>query len=175
MISKFRSEIITNLNRELSLHPQSSLIDIYKLFYQDYFGPGHYISHREKVVQDLEAELEDCKNELDNHPLQETGCFNDFLRVDIRSIKMEFITREKLAELFYQSSKIVLYQPVFWYEHWMQICRIISELELDISLQGKNELIDYAGKCRGVHHSEQYRKLYSPHYRIISHDLWKNS
>ena len=44
MLGQQRQEVESVVKRQLELYPQSRLIDLYKNFFQDKFGPGHMVA-----------------------------------------------------------------------------------------------------------------------------------
>lgn len=165
---------INNLiHRELQRFPQAELVDIYKLFHQDYFGPGHFFADKEDIINYLSAEL-DMMASSDNKPEnQDIDCLNGFIRVDIRWVQHGDITLNDLAEMFWKSSRVKLNQPIAWDVHWQRISEIISKEYPDINLDNAEQISNYARQEKALHHSAIFRQLYQPHYRIISKELWK--
>lgn len=171
---KYPNEITDLIKNELTLHPQAELVDIYKLFYQDYFGCGHFFSDQKDITKYLTIEINEFSLNNDTNPeIQEIYCFNNFIRVDIRWINCGHLALHELADLFWKSSRIKLKQPLSWINHWQNICEIIARDHLLNCQTAKNELEDFAQHKNSVHHSELYRQKYQPHYRIIHRDFWK--
>ena len=170
----YQITIIELIKKELGLYPQAELVDIYKLFYQDYFGCGHFFSDQESIITYLTDEINKLSLTKDTTPeIQKIFCFNNFIRVDIRLVTMGYLTLNKLADLFWQSSRIKLDQPIPWHIHWQNICQIIAKDNLLTCQPDKEKLEDFANNRNGVHHSAIYRQKYHPHYRIIHQDFWK--
>jgi len=47
-----KEELIQNaIQEEMQLHPEARLIDIYKLFFQGTFGPGHLIHDKQSALK----------------------------------------------------------------------------------------------------------------------------
>ncbi|MCF7920726.1 MAG: hypothetical protein K9N06_12505 [Candidatus Cloacimonetes bacterium] len=161
------------LHQELKLFPEAQLQDVYKLFYQDFFGPGHYIP-------DINAVSHYLKDELDNYsrlsPFLKTQpifCLNNFLRIDICVVDV-LINKHDFLDIFVQSSRITLNQPLTWQEHWQTILKLLSKTNPHLIIEEKSvsRLNEIARQYGEVHHSEKYRELYQPHYRLISEQLW---
>jgi hypothetical protein len=170
----YQNKIIDLIKQELVSHPQAELVDIYKLFYQDYFGCGHFFSDQESIITYLTHEINDASLTKDTAPeIQEICCFNNFIRVDINWVTCGYLTISKLADLFWQSSRIQLDQPIPWFTHWQNICQIIARENFLNCQPDKEKLEAFANNKNGVHHSEIYRQKYQPHYRIIHRDFWK--
>jgi len=166
-------EISKLIYLELQRFPQAELIDIYKLFHQDYFGPGHFIVNKKGIISYLITEL-DNMHDKDEQPLnQDISCLNSFVRVDIRWISQGYISVDDLAEMFWKSSVEKLDQPIAWHLHWQKIYEMLHKEHPDFNCDNADQISNYAQKEKALHHSDIYRKVYRPHYRIISKKLWE--
>ncbi|MDP8211524.1 MAG: hypothetical protein RAO94_02960 [Candidatus Stygibacter australis] len=176
MNNYYQKSIILKINnlihRELKIFPQAQLVDIYKLFHQDYFGPGHFIADKERIISYLTAELNNISPSDDKPENQDIACFNNFVRVDIRWISQGILTVDELAEMFWKSSCVKLDQPIAWDVHWQQVSEIIFKEYPDYNLDNAEQISTYAQQEKALHHSEIYRLFYHPHYRIISKEFW---
>jgi len=65
-----------------------------------------------------------------------------------------------------------LYQPIAWHFHWQQIYEILQREFPDFYCDNAKQISNYAQQEKALHHSDIYRGLYHPHYRIISKELW---
>ena len=155
---------------ELKLHKDAHLLDLYKYFFQDVFGPGHLVSGREGPENYLESELSEAKS-FEPFDYQELMYKNQFVRVNLRMIADGTIAKKDLLDAFMQSAKeFKLPEVSEWRKEWTEIAAIIKTGYPDLpgfreeSLQIDSLLAsgDYA-----VHHSEDYIREYDPHYRII--------
>jgi hypothetical protein len=155
---------------ELSHHPQASLKDIYKNFFQDQFGPGHIIYNPQKAFDFLNNEIKNAYlfDSMDFHYL---GYQHQFVRINLKLIKDQKIPIEEFFRLFIESTQSI--KPVSvndWHEKWKDIILIIKEMNLNIQDYDKDELQIEENLQNGIyvgHHSDSYEKLYHPHYRII--------
>jgi len=166
------SKISDLIHRELKRFPQAQLVDIYKLFHQDYFGPGHFFADKKGIISYLSTELNMIAIS-DHKPVnQDISCLNSFIRIDIRWISKGYLAVDDLADMFWKSSVVKLDQPIAWDVHWQQISEIIYKEYPDINLDNVEQISIYAQQDKALHHSEIYRQLYHPHYRIISKEFW---
>jgi hypothetical protein len=167
---------LTNLlKRELACFPQAKLTDFYKLLYQDYFGPGHYINDQQKIIHYLKDELK--KYEMTDRAelsVRSLAGLNDFLRIDLIWLKNGYVTAAGMAELFAESANLSLYQPLSWHQHWQNMIILLKVLGVKIDSFELNNLQKWAEQDQDVHHSKLYRHLYKPHYRLIDRRLWIN-
>lgn len=169
---KDRNKKIENAIRaELALHPEATLTDIYKNFFQGRFGPGHMISDPEAAREYLLQELEFAQN-FDTVPWQTVGYEDRYYRINLIMVKDSLISIEDLADAFIQSANQAATPDIeSWTREWDLILSVIEDLEL--SLPGFEEDRRNIAKNleKGIivgHHSDIYRKNYHPHYRIVT-------
>ena len=155
---------------ELRLHPKAQLVDIYKFFFQGAFGPGHIISDQKSALTYLQNELQ-SSTEFDSVLWQQVGYKNQYYRINLKLVKEGTIPEEKYFKAFIQSANTSKTPSTKeWLEEWNFILSVIDEMKLIIpnyeeDKSGLDNML-LGGKVL-VHHSDIYRKLYNPHYRII--------
>ena len=174
-----KNKIITAVNKEIERFPELSITDLYKFFYQGEFGPNHFIDDRKSAEIWLTKELESIEDE--QVPiLYNVGLSDNFLRVDLRFIKQQIISMEELFEMFLKSTKKqVKYDKAQWSKLWVIIHH---ELLNCTDICYKSNLDDIArvnnaleSDDMSIHHSNHFKKLYKPHYRLISRKILLNS
>lgn len=154
----------------LKNYPEGCLIDIYKSFFQDKFGPGHLKSSMSGSKAGIDRELSnmDSWGGLDYEP---AGLGENFIRVNLGLIKEGRISEEVFVEAFAESlEKIGNTDGEAWAKQWEEIDKIISDK--DISFKNLEEDKIAIGKVirdktYRMDHSEDYNKHYNFHYRII--------
>ncbi|MCC8188686.1 MAG: hypothetical protein LIP08_14625 [Bacteroides sp.] len=176
---EFEQAVRMSVERAMQRYPKSTLKDLYKLFFQDRYGPGHLIHDREGADRYLRRELDSYTAPTPVISVEEavecTGWQHNFYRIDLSVLKNEWIPYDVFFDAFVRSVNGITPMPVEeWREEWRQIETIIRSMQL--SLPGYAE--DYreieekltAGNYVG-HHSEAYNQAYAPHYRIISRKI----
>ncbi|MGE5798623.1 MAG: hypothetical protein ACM34O_17070 [Ignavibacteria bacterium] len=163
--------IINAVNNELKLHPEATLIDIYKIFFQGAYGPAHMIADRTSALNCIAEELSDTAK-YDTVLWQQTGYENRYFRVNLSIVKDKILSMEKLADAFFKSANNSNPPSLeSWKKEWEFILDAIKGMGLTINnfTEDKKFLNDMleSGEMI-VHHSEIYIKLYNPHYRVIS-------
>jgi hypothetical protein len=155
---------------ELRLHPKAQLADIYKFFFQGTFGPGHIISDQKSALTYLQNELQNS-TEFDSVLWQQVGYKNQYYRINLKLVKEGNISEEKYFSAFIQSADTSqIPSTKEWWEEWNFVLSVIDEMKLIIpnyeeDKSGLDKML-LEGKVL-VHHSDIYRKLYHPHYRIV--------
>lgn len=158
---------------QMSIHPESSLCDIYKFFYQDRFGPGHLLSDRDMARKYLVDEMSRCDT-VDSVLFEPTGAEANFIRVNLSLVRDSIVPFDTFFDAFIQSvASFSVPDPSLWKEEWQAIDAVIKEMNLTIEGQDGDrekiaELFESATSDLAVHHSRRFNQLYHPHYRIIS-------
>lgn len=172
---EFENAVRMSVEQAMQRYPESTLKDLYKLFFQDRYGPGHLIHDREGADRYLRRELDSYVPSTPVASMEEavepTGWQHNFYRVDLSVLKEDRIPYEVFFDAFVRSVNGIIPMPVEeWREEWRQIEAIIGSMQL--SLPG------YAADCKEIeeklaagnyvgHHSEAYNEAYAPHYRIL--------
>jgi glyoxylase-like metal-dependent hydrolase (beta-lactamase superfamily II) len=159
------------VNEQLKNYPATRLQDIYKSFFQDYFGPGHLIPDAAAAKKYLQQEL-DAYSETAGAAVEATGCEGNFYRVNLSVVKENKIPFDIFLDAFVESANEgVAPPPAVWIAQWNKIVNILDGMSLNLpdyeaDKAKLNELLS-AGQYV-IHHSDAYEAQYQPHYRIIS-------
>ncbi|KKB60352.1 hypothetical protein [Parabacteroides gordonii] len=172
----FEKAVRQAVERQMQTYPKSTLKDLYKNFFQDKFGPGHIVSDTTAAANYLRREMAsytDTKGEI----AEPTGWEGNFYRVNLSVIKKGQIPYPVYFDAFIRSVNGIRPVPVAeWQKEWEQIEAVIRSM--DLSLPGyeedKKEIDDRLSRGEYVgHHSRIFEDSYSPHYRIISKDIFE--
>ncbi|OJV21942.1 MAG: hypothetical protein BGO30_09405 [Bacteroidetes bacterium 41-46] len=180
-----RSRVESVVKRQLELYPQSRLIDLYKNFFQDKFGPGHMVADTASAGAYIRRELALMRSESGGKVVGLTqsevaeiiGWEGRFVRVDLAVIEMGIVSYKRFSEAFFESSSSHILPDIEkWKREWSEIEKIIRETAPQ--LRGFDEDSDFIGDLLGrgeyvVHHSSEYTAAYRPHYRLIRRDIWE--
>ncbi|MBN1787444.1 MAG: hypothetical protein JW806_03525 [Sedimentisphaerales bacterium] len=159
------------VKHQLAAYPDQRLVDIYKAFFQGFFGPAHFITDPNKVAGYIEAEAAEADSfeAYDFYPLPPDG---KFVRVNLRLIKENKISLNDFADAFTKSAEPVSkFDIARWKTQWPLILAEIEKQKDNIphfhqdkafidSLLAKDEYV--------VHHSAEFIEKYHPHYRVIA-------
>ncbi len=160
---------------QMEHYPASRLKDIYKNFFQDFYGPGHLLNNPEAALNYLQNELKEVDGCSLHKPVEGTGYKNTFVRVDLCLITEGKISLEEFTWLFLESAETFKLPEIEeWQEEWNKILSVIEEMGVEIEdfEKDKAELAKMLEKGEYVvHHTKAYVKAYDPHYRIIRKDL----
>jgi len=151
---------------ERRLHPAATLRDYYKLFFQSFYGPGHFIEDTDTARRFIEQELRLMKQ--DYLPLvQDISNGAGYHRVSLSVLTRQLISLEAFAALFVSSVKPI-YQSDEWSKQWLAIevflCSTYPELAAE-----KERLFCHKALSGNllIRHSDNFRLTYTPHYRVM--------
>lgn len=172
----FDAAVRAAVSRQMQTYPKSTLKDLYKNFFQDKFGPGHIIGDTAAAGNYLRRELAsytECTGDI----AEPTGWEGNFLRVNLSVIKTGQIPYNTFFDAFVRSVNGI--QPVTvaeWKKEWFQIEAIIRSMKLTLpgyeadrkEIEERLDRGEYVG-----HHSKVFEETYSPHYRIVSREIFE--
>jgi len=167
-----KEELIQNATlEEMRLHPEARLVDIYKFFFQGTFGPAHLISDTESAFNYLQQEIQST-TDFDTVLWQPVGYNKKYYRINLILVKEGILEEEKLLDAFVQSADSTTFPSIeVWIEEWNFILTIIETMnQRIINYEEDKRVLDEMlekGKIL-VHHSNIYRELYHPHYRVVN-------
>ncbi|RLC49536.1 MAG: hypothetical protein DRZ79_05835 [Candidatus Cloacimonadota bacterium] len=172
MIDKIEQLVLS----EFRLHPEATLVDYYKLFFQGTFGPAHLLQNKEKAFEYLKTEIE-RNTRFETHYWQNISYLSEFYRINLKIVKDKKISVEQLFSLFSESGNFASVLSVEdWKKEWAKILTVIQKLNLPLQNFPEDlEFIRHSFQKNNFvfHHSEIYRRKYHPHYRIIGKDQFE--
>ena len=168
-------QISTAVENQLKAYPKSTLQDLYKNFFQDYFGPGHIVSDTTSAGAYLDSELASFKQETGAY-YEPTGYNGNFYRVNLSIVKEGIISRDVFFDAFIRSVSSIQPIPVDeWKKEWSMIDSVINTMNLSLtnySAERENIFSLLEQGQHVMHHSEAFSNEYDPHYRIIGREIF---
>lgn len=158
----------------LRTNPKSTLADVYKSSFQDFFGPEHLVENKESVLNYLEKELS-YKEELGLPYYEFCGTEGRFVRIYLSVIKDSIISKEELADAFVRSSKMINKNINDWQTQWRKQCNVVVQMNLNLENFQQDSLYIENLISKGHYawvHSRTYHSTYHPHYRIIEREIF---
>lgn len=169
-------KILNAVNDQLKNYPESTLVDVYKNFFQDYYGPGHMLENPSDALVFLRLELKFVRGKSQVDLVEPTGSEGKFVRVDLSVITDGIVDYDEFAAAFVQSADYFREPEIVkWKSEWNHILTIIEDNGILIEGYEKDkkfldQLLDSGEYV--VHHSKKYMKYYNPHYRIIYKEIF---
>ncbi|HQH50743.1 MAG TPA: hypothetical protein PLA08_04980 [Candidatus Cloacimonadota bacterium] len=172
-------EISLILAQEIDLHPRLEIVDILKLLMQAWSGPTHLTPDFEQVRSSISAELDLMQPGGVPH-IQDIGCGRGFLRVDLAYLLQADNARQLDKEIDLLARQVILSRlnveptPKELSRDWSAALPAIQKLyPISSSEAGfANELISSG---RLFSHSQSYKELYNPHYRVVHSSICNTS
>ena len=157
-------EIIIN---HVNNYPEMEATDYIKLLFQNEFGGGHLVTDKDKCLQYIKYEFDNTEKK-ENIPLY-TEIGNGIIRVNLNSIHSYLIDIESLCEIFIKSSKEVKGSIDSFKSKINTINELIDLKKIPLNKDVFNLYLNEYSKNNYpmVSHSQKYRELYHPAYRII--------
>lgn len=160
-----------NVQLELTLHPEATLLDLYKNFFQGEFGPGHMITSKDAAANYIQEEIKNSRY-YDTVLWQPVGYKELYYRINLSLIRDRKIDIQELLAAFIEkprkADKMSLSE---WKNEWIFILKIIEKMNLKLQDFETDKMKIMKNLENGNiigHHSETYLKTYHPHYRIVS-------
>ena len=173
----FEQRVTEGVLWQMSNYPESQLVDVYKNFFHDKFGPGHMIPDSASAGAYIRRELQNVTGPSQVNRAEVTGWEGNFVRVDLVVLKENLVSYPVFMEAFMESAQGVVPPAVDeWRGEWRRIERIIRRLYPYIpDLERDSRFLDSLlskGKYV-VHHSETYTQHYDPHYRLFKKQVFE--
>ena len=168
-------QIRTAVENQLKAYPKSTLQDLYKNFFQDYFGPGHIVSDTTSAGAYLDRELASFEK-AEGAYYEPTGYNGNFYRVNLSVVKEGIISRDVFFDAFIRSVSSI--QPISieeWKKEWAMIDSVINKMNLSLAnyTEEREKLFSLIAEGKFVmHHSGPFSEAYDPHYRIIGKEIF---
>ena len=163
------------VKNQLTEYPKSTLQDLYKNFFQDYFGPGHIVSDTTSAGAYLDRELASFEQASGAY-YEPTGYNGNFYRLNLSVIKEGIISRDIFFDAFVRSvSNIEFITIEEWRVEWAMIDSVIYSMNLPLVgyAQEREKIFSLLQQDGYVmHHSKPFSEAYDPHYRIIARDIF---
>jgi hypothetical protein len=155
---------------ELELFPKVQAQDLAKLLYQAAYGPQHAVSDPEGLYEWLNQEMKVLSPHPSEPLLQPVWLHHPMFRLHLARATHNLMDIQQIHELFLQScSEPTPLLPFSWNELVEMSCHLLNQLSQEYNSTLSHELKTLAFSQLGpFHHSEFYRKMYTPHYRLVS-------
>lgn len=145
-----------------SMYPRMEAQDVFKYLHQSVFGCGHFVHDRARGIAWIEEEMKTAQP--DGHGI--VFLDGDFVRVPVG---YKGLGAEALFERFFLSSSMPC-GTVKDLEKRLCVLRALAQSgEIPLSSEMLNEALQawQAAGYPSLHHSETYRRLYHPAYRVV--------
>ena len=153
-------------------YPIMSPADAVKLIYQNEFGGGHIISDEKKCLEYLISEYRRVP-QTSGRVTEDIG--GGIVRVELSALDSHGITTEELCNVFIRSAEMVKGSKASFEQKLDLLRSLTAEGIFGFTAESLSEYLSAYAEAGypPVSHSEEYRKAYSPAYRIVLAELLK--
>lgn len=156
--------------KQFDLYPEMEIRDLYKLIFQGVMGSGHAVSSSENARNWLLSEIGNTGASPHKETLiEEISPGGAVVRVNLRPFLSMQKDPDKLLRAFVRTGREFKGDTVLLQQAWKQAEAVQSVFPL-IPMR------DFINRQRetgfqAVHHSQTYRDLYRPAYRVVSREI----
>ncbi len=156
-------------------YPLMDKADFVKLAYQSEFGAGHFLCAPEEAWFRLVDEYTVCQRRA--LPVQHPPLFEElgerYSRVNLRALPRSGISLSTVARWFIRSAQGALADKTGLMEKLQLLFQLSKAGTIGISPAELGQFIAEYKKagCPALHHSERYREVYQPAYRVVRREF----
>ena len=171
------------ISLELNKHPELKLIDIYKLVFQAYLGPAHLLADTNESAKKIMTEI--LLHPEPYKPLkQDIGSQNGFFRLSLDClVPVLQLKKEKAISELYRKSFLLaelMQESVLDFTYNMDITKLWKETipviqQLIVFDINEWQQVNAIAESKAIpRHSQQYKTLYNPKYRVLKYQFYDN-
>ena len=157
------------------LKPDLEVVDVYKMLFQSVFGIQHILHDKAKRYLEEELSTLEMQKSSDEPLIENISIDNVMVRVNLRPFKMRSLSSDKLFLAMVTSAKETRGTQKAFLKLWNRFKSLVEAGKLNFD---RSSLGDFDRKVKKenyppYHHSERYRKSYSPAYRVVKRKVFK--
>ena len=171
------------ISLELNQHPELKLIDIYKLVFQAYLGPAHLLADTNESAKKIMTEI--LLHPEPYRPLkQDIGSQNGFFRLSLDClVPVLQLKKEKAISELYRKSFLLaelMQESVLDFTYNLDITKLWKETipviqHLIVFDLNEWQQVNAIAESKAIpRHSQQYKTLYNPKYRVLKYQFYDN-
>ncbi|MGC9364482.1 MAG: hypothetical protein ACP5FZ_07940 [Fidelibacterota bacterium] len=163
------------VSRHLERYPEMEPVDLYKLIYQGTMGPGHLGTDSAEIQKQLEREIAIIEADKQSALIENIAPDSEYVRIHLKKWKSLEYPAETITRAILESNRFSDSDRERLKTAWEIVHREVTTGQ--ISVDKDKFLTIYQHVLENdypvVHHSERYRSVYSPAYRVVSQSAWK--
>ena len=167
------NDLYTILHTHATRYPEMEPTDAVKLLYQSEFGGGHLITNPDACLAYLQAEWERTPYDPAAPLTEDIG--GGMVRVMLSALAKEQAVEALGRDFICSAARVHGTMEGFW-EKLSLLRSVTAEGWFAFSLAALDEYLTAykAAGCPAVSHSETYRRLYRPAYRVLRREDFRN-
>ena len=164
-----RQATIAYIQNQCRRYPELEPRDLLKALHQSVFGCGHFVTDEAVGLARLRAELAEAPSGgLDVEPLD-----SGFCRVHLSAVERPGLAPETLLRIFALSAQAPAGTPAELEEKLSVLLELAEDGQLPFAA---GQMADAIGRWRragypACHHSETFRAVYTPAYRVVRREF----
>ncbi|MFH0801306.1 MAG: hypothetical protein V2A78_02830 [bacterium] len=160
------------LHAQVKKYPLMQIQDVYKLLYQSAFGNAHLLRDPKSAQKYLSRELEEV--EARDMPLLESiSPDSSLVRVSLCAFRFRRLNKNLLFEAMLQSAGRTRGDPELFRKRWRGFVNMVEQQKLPFKPEAVKAFEEkHLSDPHEMHHSKNYQKAYSPHYRVVRREVF---
>ncbi|MBN1879467.1 hypothetical protein JW823_05095 [bacterium] len=167
---RFRKIVRQRLAEERELHPYARIQDYYKLLYQSAFGMEHLVQDWNQFSLFLNHEMSSADPDVSIPLIKDITIFHPVARINLAAAAASGITVDTITRMCVESMRSFKpLTPSVFTTLLADFLTIMINDPFSFTVEQVNTFRSTISDniFRAVHHSDIYRSLYSPHYRLV--------
>ena len=164
-----QKKLIELVTRHVMRYPAMELPDVYKLLYQSVMGPAHILHNKKLAYSYLKKELEYNSEDYETGLYVDISLDHELVRLNI-PVYRNHGNAETLFEMLLETAKQITPDKKRLMGYWFELGSLIENKNFDNCTPNEwNKLNKILSKKNFPHlsHSDKYKELYKPSYRIV--------
>lgn len=164
------------IRQHLARYPSMQPADIYKLVYQGTMGPAHLGVNSQEIRKYLDQELSTVVADENCELIENISPDSEYVRINLKRYKALGYSSDIMVQSVVKSCREQSVNVVKLKNVWGYISRQVSAGQIPVDMAEflvfQQHVLE--NNYPVVHHSEQYRRHYSPAYRVVIKSVWEN-
>lgn len=153
-----------------NLRPGLGVQDVLKMLYQANLGVEHLLTDTADVRTYLARELEGLEpTDMKESLVEPVSTRGDLIRVNLRPFKDLNLGPDLLVQMMFESAAETKPDTLMFYRQWNEFFDLVRYGFLKFPMEDAERwhAIVTGGPPKPVHHTEPYKNLYRPAYRVV--------
>ena len=166
-------KLIELVTYHLELYPYMELQDVYKLLHQSVMGPAHILQNEALSYSYLKNEFERIWEDYETELYVDVSLEHELVRLNIPAYRNPG-TAETLFEMLLETAKQITPDKKRLIAYWQNLGSLIRHKSFgQFTLKQWKELDEKLSDADfpPISHSDTYKELYKPSYRIVLRGL----
>lgn len=168
-VAMHRKKLIELVTRHLERYPAMELPDVYKLLYQSVMGPAHILHNKELAYSYLKKEFKSLDENYETELYVDVSLEHEIVRLNI-PVYQNHGTAETLFEMLHETAKQITPDKKKLIYYWAELGLLIENKNFENFTPNEWKKLNKTlseNDFLPLSHSDTYKELYKPSYRIV--------